>query len=225
MWSDSPFASPRGSFQRPVLPPNIEPDAGPTKSVIVSCAWLPFIRGALQQLLLQSTWDSNVTDLLTTQERVFKLIDFFDECSGGLALACYDDFANGSQNGWVPWSGNAIWSGNRFDEQGGACIVKKHFSTPIDLFGISFRSEWDGTCPGSATAAAIWDGDPPTSGNRLLLQTPISPGSQVYSWNGTIVGVTDVIIGVNEDTASCSPGGLMTIDAILITYASSVGCQ
>jgi hypothetical protein len=56
----------------------------------VACEWLPFIRGALQQLLLQSTWkDVASPTLLQTQEWVFSLIDLFDECpASDLPLAC-----------------------------------------------------------------------------------------------------------------------------------------
>lgn len=95
MWPDSPFASPRGSFQRPVLPPGAAPDVAPTKTVTVACAWLPFIRGALQQLLLEATWQPTTTPgLLQVQEWVFQLIDIFDECpTGDLPLACNYGFA------------------------------------------------------------------------------------------------------------------------------------
>ena len=101
MWPDSLFAVPRGSFGIPVLPPSGEPDASPTKTVSVSCEWLPYIRGALQQLLLQSTWNtSDPAVLLIAQARAANLIALFDECSGSpYPFACPFPFAGG-ENGW-----------------------------------------------------------------------------------------------------------------------------
>jgi len=82
MYPPSPYAKPRGSFETPVLPPTEAPSAEPTQTVVISCVWLPFIRGALKQLLLQSTWDlSGGADLATVQGNVFDLIDLFQECS------------------------------------------------------------------------------------------------------------------------------------------------
>jgi len=93
MWPNSPFADSRGSFVVPVLPPTVDPDSSPTKSVTLSCAWLPFVRGALKQLLLQSTWDTDDAGLDLVQQRVFNLIDLFTECSGGepLPFECLGD--------------------------------------------------------------------------------------------------------------------------------------
>jgi len=57
MFPPSPFAHPTGSFNAPVVPPDVDPDSDPSVTVRVSSAWLPYIRGAMSQLLLQSTWD------------------------------------------------------------------------------------------------------------------------------------------------------------------------
>lgn len=102
MFPDGPFQTPRGSFQTPVIPPGMDPDASPTLTVSINCAWLPYIRGALQQLLLQSTWDAlTPADLLLTQQRAWSLIAMFEECTGSLPFACPYDFAF-SDGGWVP---------------------------------------------------------------------------------------------------------------------------
>jgi len=81
-----------------VEPPQVDPDATPTISVTVSCAWLPYIRGSLQQLLLQTTWKvDNPADLLLAQQRAFNLIDLFQECSEGLEpFACGGDLRDNS---------------------------------------------------------------------------------------------------------------------------------
>lgn len=94
MWPDSPFASPRASFRRPVPVPSQDPDATPTITVTVACSWLPYIRGALLQLLLQSTWDTgNPAVLELAQQRAFNLIDLFQECASAPAISCPFDFS------------------------------------------------------------------------------------------------------------------------------------
>jgi hypothetical protein len=99
MWQDSEYAPPRGSFERPVPPPAVDPGSAPTQTVILSCAWLPYVRGALQQLLLQATWaTSDPAILLLTQERVFNLLDLFQECATpDVPFACPYDFALSDQ--------------------------------------------------------------------------------------------------------------------------------
>lgn len=100
MYPDVDYASSRGSFERPVVPPTSDPTDSPTISVPINCQWLPYIRGALQQLLLQATWSTDSAGLLLAQERVFKLIDLFQECSPAvLPFACPYDFSVGD-GGW-----------------------------------------------------------------------------------------------------------------------------
>jgi len=91
---DSPFAVPKGSFPDPLPLPTEDPDASPGLTVTVACSWLPYVRGALQQLLLQSTWKTSDPDqLLLAQQRAFNLIDLFQECSTAvLPFACPYDF-------------------------------------------------------------------------------------------------------------------------------------
>jgi len=79
MFPNSPFAHAVGSFRTPVQPPDSEPDSGPLSSISINCDWLPFIRGALTQLLLQSTWKTDIVSLETTQKRAWRLINMFAE--------------------------------------------------------------------------------------------------------------------------------------------------
>ncbi len=93
MYPDSLYANARGSFERPVPPPVSGPSDSPTSSITINCEWLPYIRGALQQLLLQSTWQDVFPGLDLTQQRVFDLIDLFQECSTPLPpFICPFDF-------------------------------------------------------------------------------------------------------------------------------------
>jgi len=102
VWPDQPYAEDRGSFRRPVPVVPFDPDSTPTKTVVVNCQWLPYIRGALQQLLLQATWATDDPAILQrTQDRVFNLIDLFSECDASdLPFACPYDFST-SDGGWV----------------------------------------------------------------------------------------------------------------------------
>lgn len=75
MYPPSPYAVPYGSFPIPVSPPGIGPFDGELKYIPINCAWLPYIAGALTQLLLQSTWRVNSDDeLFRVQGQAFDLI-------------------------------------------------------------------------------------------------------------------------------------------------------
>lgn len=113
MWPDAEFAGPRGSFLRPVPLPLQDPGALPVQTIQVNCNWLPVIRGALMQLLLQATWQyTDPADLQRVQDRVFLLISYFSECTGSaLAFACPYDF-EASQGPWFPPTKD-----DRFDPQ------------------------------------------------------------------------------------------------------------
>lgn len=75
MFPDSPFAQAIGSFQSPVSPPDVEPDAAPLATIQVNETWLEYLRGCAKQLLLQSTWATNDPEVLNlTQQRAFNLI-------------------------------------------------------------------------------------------------------------------------------------------------------
>lgn len=96
MWPDEPFAEGRGSFLRPVPMPQFDPNVEPLVTVSFSCEWLPYVRGALMQLLLQATWQEGTGDLTQTQQRVFDLIDLMGDCDSGLTpFNCFADFLSG----------------------------------------------------------------------------------------------------------------------------------
>lgn len=101
MFPDESYADATGSFKRPVAPPIVDPDSEPTQEITISCAWLPYVRGALQQLLLQSTWNtSDPAVLALIQGRVWNLIDLFQECEETPApFVCVSDFSVG-EVGW-----------------------------------------------------------------------------------------------------------------------------
>jgi len=160
VFPDSPYAGATGTFKRPVLPPGVDPTATPSKTVTFSCNWLPYIRGALQQLLLQSTWQySSQAALDLVQAQAATLISMFDECSGGSGYACSWDFTlspgpwtdMGSVPLWTPPS-TAVWSlfygawvdtdhsaGSGDDVR--ACDIGLVLSSPIHVGAMSFAFE------------------------------------------------------------------------------------
>jgi hypothetical protein len=84
MFPDSPFATPRGSFERPVPLVLVDPCDDPSITVKIHRAWVPYVLGALQQLVLQATWDTTDPDALwLVQQRAMKLlscvVQAFDE--------------------------------------------------------------------------------------------------------------------------------------------------
>lgn len=85
MYNYSPFAVPIGSFQTPVVPPVDPPTAGPFFYIPVNCAWMPFVAGSLQQLLLQTTWDTDPDTLIKVQGWIFDMIAQFN-CASALTI-------------------------------------------------------------------------------------------------------------------------------------------
>lgn len=101
MYPDSPYAGPSGSFLVPVEPPDVDADGGVTCSISINVAWLPFVRGALTQLMLQATWATDIVSLDLTQQRVTNLIALFGEGTCGMDCGCFI-FSNGGWEIFVP---------------------------------------------------------------------------------------------------------------------------
>lgn len=74
MFGDNPFAIPISSFQRPVPLVLVDPDDEPDYNVCFRKEWLPYILGSLQQLWLQTTWDSDDPDAVALEQQRAKLL-------------------------------------------------------------------------------------------------------------------------------------------------------
>jgi hypothetical protein len=74
MFGYNPFAVPISSFQRPVPLVLVDPDDEPNYSVCFRSEWLPYILGALEQLLLQTTWRTDDIDALKQQQDRSRLL-------------------------------------------------------------------------------------------------------------------------------------------------------
>jgi len=100
-----------GSFRTPVPLPDKDPDASPTRTFTLNCEWLPYIRGALLQLILQYTWpQDDPAAVYLAQQRAMTLISMFDECAtADLPFACPYTFESG-QEGWFVIENDAFTS-------------------------------------------------------------------------------------------------------------------
>jgi len=78
VWPNTEFPHPQPSFVQPVPLVGVNPDASPTVFVCFNAKWLPYIAGALKQLVLQSTWATNNPDeWMLEQSRAMTLISMF----------------------------------------------------------------------------------------------------------------------------------------------------
>jgi hypothetical protein len=100
MFPDSVFAHPTGSFNSPVPPPDVDPDVEPTTTIRVNCLWLKYIRGALTQLLLQSTWQGDSDAVQLAIQRSTQLISMMadEDCEMCDCL----EFTNGQWHKGIP---------------------------------------------------------------------------------------------------------------------------
>lgn len=80
MYGLNPFARPRSSYERPVPLVFVNPADDPDTSVCFRHEWKPYILGALQQLMLQTTWKTDDPIVLTEQlQRANMLLALFAE--------------------------------------------------------------------------------------------------------------------------------------------------
>jgi len=186
MFPNSPYAHPVSSFERPVPLVLVDPDTNPLVCVSFNSSYLPYIIGALKQLLLQSTWDTNDPSQIDLQQmRVFDLIYLFS-----LAKPCTISTANAGIGGdFMPLIRQNPSNG---------CILEGSFDniTWVTIFDASKCSNF-GTSPGSGTS------QPPAGGGTakncytlnangiLNLGTPVNSGDIITldvsgsGWDGT----------------------------------------
>jgi len=75
--ANNPLPFPKGSFNQKVVPPDDDPDAGEQTSVCFSLAWLPYVLGALDQLLLPYQWEGDTATIQLAQDRANLLKQLF----------------------------------------------------------------------------------------------------------------------------------------------------
>jgi len=94
----NPFALPTSSFNQPIEPLSTEPDEGDMWTVCFNTDWLQAVLGALDQLLLPSTWIGDADAIQLAQDRSAVLKDLFGNptCTSGGAIDTpyWDDIAD-----------------------------------------------------------------------------------------------------------------------------------
>jgi len=94
----NPFALPTSSFNQPITPPSTDPDEEEQWTVCFGVAWLTVVLGALDQLLLPSTWIGDADAIQEAQDRSAVLKDLFGNptCTSGGAIETpyWDDVAD-----------------------------------------------------------------------------------------------------------------------------------
>lgn len=139
MFPDELYAPPTGSFMHPVPVPSGDPDAGELIAISISCEWLPYIRGALQPLALQATWDTDDPAVRTlAQMRAMKLASMFVDCgtpTPGTPFACSGDLsANSAPYGtWTPGCIGTYLSGTGWAGDFGACSGHHYNGIVLDI--------------------------------------------------------------------------------------------
>jgi microcystin-dependent protein len=112
MEPDSPFADPVSSFQFPIAPLDVDPDAAPLENVQVNSSWLALLRGCAKQLLQQTTWRTSDPDVLDlAQQRAFLLISLLTDT--GVPMAFLPGMimlwgAADPPSGWLLCNGNSV---------------------------------------------------------------------------------------------------------------------
>jgi len=105
MFPKSVFAHPVSSFNVPASIIDEEPGAGNLIPICINSHWIPYILGALEQLLLQTTWDTDDASVLALQQaRVMDLIGLFDVANECCGLRIRDGVPEFTQDGGVTWT-------------------------------------------------------------------------------------------------------------------------
>lgn len=128
MWVPERGWLPATSFPEPLAPPSVDPDAAPTVQVCVNRQWVPYIVGALAQLVQPVIWDvPDVAALQTTIERATDLMALFQSPDSCMQLRFNGTTCNLEQSvdGGVTWTPVDGWAAN-FD----AC-VKAHIPPQV----------------------------------------------------------------------------------------------
>lgn len=214
MIPDSPFNHPVSSFQRPVPPPTVDFDATPTCSVAISEQWVPYVVGALWQLVQPSTWQSDdPATVYLAQQRAMSLIAAFTCGTGELPFICLGN-ATSDPSPFATWtidSGCGIWfsgfayqgalcSGGGHDFNQAAVIVTLDNPVTLTFLRMTFNmTKGHFTTPSGFDQVYLRDS---THGTLLAA---IDQGSLVngedltLEWAGAISGVSVVELVVTSD--------------------------
>jgi len=100
----NPENYPTPSFTAPVQSPDVDPDAGDLLYVGFNPAWIPVIEGALDQLMLPSTWEGTDEEKTLALNRVANLKAMIGAADLLSAPAPYWDDADDAENEPKHWA-------------------------------------------------------------------------------------------------------------------------
>jgi len=242
VWPDEPYAPARGSFLRPVPLPAVDPDASPTCTVAINKQWIPFIIGALQQLVLQATWKTDdPAALLLVQQRAMTLINLFNCGSGELPFICVADFAV-SANPFATWSidsGCGEWDAS-FGYLGALCgPFSGHYffaaqiivvlDNPITLTGVEMTytlAQGEYTTSGDFLQVYILDGTHHTV-LASIRQDHLVDGDDLHlTFAGSVAGVDtlEFVVQSSERTSPTGDDGACVIGLVSISGSGLDPC-
>jgi len=233
VWPDQPYAPPRGSFLRPVPLPTVDPDASPTCTVSINQQWIPFVIGALQQLLLQATWKTDdPAALLLVQQRAFNLLDLFTCGSGELPFLCVGDFIGSDQpfQTWTVDSGCGSYLGGTGYEATDCGPFGSHtfrqvalivtLDNPVTLTGLDLAYAMvKGTFDVPGTFDQVYVRDV-THGTTLVALTvdDLVDGTDLHlTWSGHVDGVSSLELVVTSSERNT--GNLLDGDCAIFQFS------
>lgn len=250
MFPDEEYAPPKGSFNTPVPTPQGDPTAAPTKSFTIACEWLPYIRGALQQLLLQATWKvGNPAQLALVQARAATLISLFTECAAAINIACGYGFPPLDQEGWtVVQRGSLTPPGGSYSLLGGfdstssfesggndwwdSVTIERQFSNAFDVYDVSFTydltlgSDYHGDLASNPSGIILWNGGSVVASD-LSSAAGYAPGADInhsHDFGGVSadrIWIT-MLAGVNQFN---TPTGTASVTSAGVTGIGAIsGC-
>jgi len=202
MLEPQPWDDPRGSFQRPLPPPTAGPQDLPLCVIEVNESWLPFVLGALKQLLLPETWIGNYDDrvfvttlvatwigTLTCLEIPFAICDFdFLPSTDGWHLAEEPDHGE--------WFVDVGWVGNvRIDDNNSsqAYIEYTTFINELTHFEAHVTADENGEGVNAVVNLFVVRGGVLT----VIASSPMVAGSTTISWDGSEINVEALRIATN----------------------------
>jgi len=238
MWNPTPNWQPSSSFVQPVTPPGVEPDSAPGVSVCFSRAWLPYVIGAINQLIQPTTWATDDPDVRQTAlERATALQAMFGAAEGCMQIRWSGDdcaIQTSTDNG-ATWSDITDW--NLAEVQ--ACILTAlsiRITGGLLQWSIDGGTTWgtDGAIPppnpqGASTDQqacniATWLAVEILSNSLGAMGTAITDGKNLFdAFESLILLVADLdpITAIAVNAATVLFNGVTSIGAATVSAAAT----
>jgi len=216
------------SFRGPIPLPVQDLDGLPSRTITVPCSYLPMMRGALLQLVLQYTWpQDDPAAVLLAQQRAMTLIAALEECEGTIPpIACPYDFEF-SDAGWgavSPYTIAGYSPGNGFasqffDGEDKSFVFINHFLTGVNTIThieVTYSAEADGSGANNQITLQVNNG----IGLVPVVTTTVFEGTHVIGWTGSLDNVTEI----RFDLDAGSSDNLILVTSARYDGLSNNGC-